>query len=325
MTGRPATFLREFPILRGTKTGGSPLSSLLRALTLFLLAIPALFAHPGHGLQTDMDGNFFFTDIARQTIWRADASGHLTALATGIWSHQLWRGPDGALYFTDEEQVAGEPGYSLHRLDMDGVHDTLIAPVGRHAVPSDIFTLNTAGDLFIAGNQALFRGTPLLPLTPLALTRDDRPFRSEGVRSLLATFDGRLVVVDRDRLLAVSADGAVTLLGDGLLRDNPSNIPIPDAPNPESINRLFGACADAAGGFYVAYFGNRQVLRVGPDGTIAALYTAEAPWSPVGVAMAGPDLIIKEHGFVAERGWIGPRLQRLAADGVVRTIVAVDR
>jgi hypothetical protein len=71
------------------------------------------------------------------------------------------------------------------------------------------------------------------------------------------------------------------------------------------------------------------VVRIGTDGVATAVLRAEAPFSPTAVALRGSDLYTLEylhldHEPRDRKEWV-PRVRKLAADGTVSLVVAIDR
>jgi len=72
------------------------------------------------------------------------------------------------------------------------------------------------------------------------------------------------------------------------------------------------------GDIYLAAPGCRCVLKLNPDGNIAIVLKAEAPWSPTGLALHGEDLYIAEWTNVhSEQHDYRPRVRKVGPNGKV--------
>lgn len=310
-------------LLRGSsmsevKVGASNMSILktyiwLGSVFVILCFCSLIFAHPGYGIVADGQGNIYFTDISRQTIWKIDAGKKLQAIAKGKWSHQLWMDGSSNLYFTDEEEIDGQRGYSLWKFSADGKLTELISPSLREDFPSDIFVIDDEGILYVADNTTIFWSRDYRRFQPLLVSGTTGGAQNpafSGIRSMTVGADGWIYLVDDDKLKRITNEKAETI-STGLIEENPPDIPIKNAPNPAAINRLFGLALDQDGAIYVAYFGNRRVLKISNKTEIEVYYKSEAPWSPAGVAVDGQGVIVKEHAFTEGAGWSGPRIIRI--------------
>jgi hypothetical protein len=93
---------------------------------------------------------------------------------------------------------------------------------------------------------------------------------------------------------------------------------------------LRGLAVAEDGTVFAAANGCRAVLRVGKDGAATTVLRADPPWSPTAVAVQGADLYVLEYLHTDEedeadrRVWV-PRVRKLAANGDVTVVVAIDR
>lgn len=289
----------------------------LIAIALLQCFYTSVVAHPGYGIVTDNSGNIYFTDISRERIWKLDVNNSLQVIETGRWSHQLCIDNNANLYFTDEENINGQSGYSLWMFSAGGNLTELIPASLRKDFPNDVFAIDKDGRIYLATNTAIFRSQDYRHFQALSFIDTESPEKKvtfSGIRSMSIETDNRIYVVDGDKLRCIR-DGQIETIISDLIVENPSHIPIKNAPNPDSINRLFGLTLDMSNNIYICYFGNRQVLRISNTGELNIYYQSESPWSPVGVVYDEQGLIVKEHGFLPKVGWIGPRILRIKKDG----------
>lgn len=281
-----------------------------------------LDAHQGYGIALDQSGNIYFTDIHRQTIWKLNQENQLEPLATQKWSHQLWLENDGSLLFTNEEEIDGKRAYSLWRLDNSGNLKQIIPPTLRPEFPNDIFVTDSNGNIYIASNDQIYLRNTSGKFEAIELQQKDSPNDKatfNGIRSMTSGSNGAIYLADGDAVKKI-VKNEVETIASNLIYPDPVNIPIRNAPHPQSINRLFGLAIDEYENIFVAYFGNSQILRISNKSDVSIFYHSEFPWSPVGVAIDNQDLIVKEHAFVENKGWIGPRIMRVPRDGKAKII-----
>ncbi|MBN2365076.1 MAG: hypothetical protein EH225_03105 [Calditrichaeota bacterium] len=289
----------------------------LVTLVLVLLFFSAGETHPGYGIVSDGKGKIYFTDIGRETIWKMDNNNIISTVTTGKWTHQLFLDSQNNLYFTDEESTDNQNGYSFWKISETGTLTQLIPPRTRDNFPSDIFVMGDNGTLYVANNTTVFQSTDDNHFYPLSLADKNQPLEKAKFNSIYSMTMGRdnsIYLIDRDKLKRIR-NGMVETIAADLIEENPSNLPIKNAPNIHSINRLFGLALDPDGNIYACYFGNRQVLKISNKRELSIFYQSENPWSPVGVVFDDRGLIVKEHGFTEKQGWIGPRIILLREDG----------
>jgi sugar lactone lactonase YvrE len=88
-----------------------------------------------------------------------------------------------------------------------------------------------------------------------------------------------------------------------------------------------GLDVDAQGTVYVAATGCRAVLKITADKKVTTVLRTSGPWSPTGVAVFGSDLYVLEYFHTPgdnRREWL-PRIRKVASDGSVVTVAAIDR
>lgn len=120
--------------------------------------------------------------------------------------------------------------------------------------------------------------------------------------------------MDRDGVERVVASAEA--LGKAAPRDS-------SAHEPMYGDRLWGLCVLSDGSVLACDPSWRRILRIGADGAVSVWYTAPAPWSPVGVATRGEDVVILEAGFIPASRNLGPRVVLMTPDGSFRTLAEV--
>lgn len=262
----------------------------------------AALGHPGSGIDVGPDGSIVFADVGRTTIWRLDPDGDLTPLVRDTWTHELTFTPEGdVLYFEREGDADGPAPTGLRRVRGDGEVETVF-PLShdRSDFTGEAFNvLPGVGIVFsddVRGADGRWRQT--LRVRPLdgasrwfsgSLVSDlytdgapvDASFRL--CTDIVATPEGELLVLDRDRVRRVRADGSVETVVDGLLDARPRNPPHSGGP-PTTNNRLYALDLAPDGAIFVSYHAGRRVMRALEGGRPETIFTSDRGWAPIGVA-----------------------------------------
>ena len=134
--------------------------------------------------------------------------------------------------------------------------------------------------------------------------------------------DEALYITGSGALHRVSqSDGGIATLAEDLLTDPPDDPFFSDG----SFNNLLGFDVAENGAVYIAYIGNRRLLKIETDGTKSEIYHAKAPWSPAGVAVHKGIVYLLETAYQDAFGHLGPRVRKQQPDGRFETLVTIGR
>ena len=85
-------------------------------------------------------------------------------------------------------------------------------------------------------------------------------------------------------------------------------------------------CVTESGDVFIAYYGNRTVIKVSPNGEVSD-YVVCAPWTPHGVDVFEGELYVLESLTKLPKPWqlkqspkILPRIRKIAKDGSVSVL-----
>lgn len=310
---------------------------LVSTLVIFFV-LSALFTHlgqthPGDGIAINSNGVIYFTDVARKTLWKIDANGKLQKVISNRWAHGLSIDSMDRVWL---EVEVNNTQYSIVRVDTKGRERQVMKPMERGL---GFYGVNILVDLdgsiyfphsnpphhFATGIRIrdLNGKTKLIAGSQHYGHRDGFGSHAQfsGINSMCFGPKGHIYVVDQDSIRKVYRDGKVETIFKDIKLQDPKNQPF-DNGNPSVSNRLYGLAVDKNENVYVAYHGDRCVLKLSPEGR-NVIYQSEKPWSPVGVALLGKDLVIKESGLEPESSMKGPRIQILKKDGTIDTLVKV--
>ena len=140
-----------------------------------------------------------------------------------------------------------------------------------------------------------------------------------GIKGLAVGPDGSFYASYPKAVLKFARDGKVTTVRNPVVVANCDREPA----SGEGAPSLRGLTVDARGAVYVAATGCRCVIKITPDGHVQTLVTAQAPWTPTGVAVGGDNIFILEYNIIddAAHKYV-PRVRRLGPDGKLATLTA---
>ncbi len=158
----------------------------------------------------------------------------------------------------------------------------------------------------------------------LPATSDGAPL--QWLNGIAAGPEGSIYYSENASVRRVDQRGAIETVASAIAV--PGCDPLPGLPA-ELAPYLRGLAVAADGTVYAAVNGCRAVVRIGAGGALETVLRAEAPYSPTAVALHGGDLYVLEYTHTADeprdrKVWV-PRVRKLAADGTVTLVVAIDR
>src|SRR5262249_32858702 len=133
-----------------------------------------------------------------------------------------------------------------------------------------------------------------------------------GISGLAAGPEGSLYLACSSGVLKVKSDGSVAALAERI------EVPGCDVDHPDGnpnfpMPALRSLAVDPKGTVYAAATGCHRVVKITAEGKVSAVLSAERPWSPTGVALAGDDVYVLEYSHAtagADQGWF-PRIRKL--------------
>ena len=276
-------------------------------------------AHPGSGIVVDSRGNVFVADINRGLL-KFTPQGSVSV----VWKDAgHWLAVDGERKFArmNFEKSEHWPRWFKHR-NPPGSELALISDGGSPLV------IHRDGNLYYVCNDEKMvpGGLQIGRLSPdgkLALVAPSlRPRANElgGLKGLAPGPDDSLFAVTPGAVLKVKLDGTFVIVKQRILPPDCDRYLPPNTP-PAYEPFLTGLTVSPQGDIYLAATGCRCVLKLNPDGHIATVLKAEAPWSPTGLALQDQDLYIAEWTNAhSEQHDYRPRVRKVGRDGKVTVI-----
>lgn len=298
---------------------------ILLLLTL-LLSSRTTNAHPWGGLVIDSDGNIYFTFICPLVdddhfacVWKIDSDLGLSETLKSERSPSdiiLSRNSVRTIYAA--ERSGNAPNYSnrFWILGSNGERESLINTRNQSLFHIQAYAVHENGDLYFARNDSIFvrnKESQIIAL-PISIPNGER------IGLLEFSPSGELYILAGDEL-HVFHENKLSLIAQEIRDKNPENIPFRGA------NILFDMVIDQDGSAYLAYYGNRKVIRINKEGSISTIMESEGPWSPHGIDIFNGELYVLESTLGDGTWWkfwqdsrIIPRVRKLGSDGVITTI-----
>ena len=257
-------------------------------LAVVLCWSSSLFAHPWGGLVVDDEGNIYYSFVCPvesdrhvACVYRLDRDGgkpQPVLIATSDPSDLvLTRTPSRDIYAA--ERVGSQPFRTrLWKLSADD-KPTLVIPFSPPQIFSaDPLAVSDSGQVYFGyeGRIVAYDDTGLTASLDASLQAGDIAVDSRSIRLLQVVDDDGLLLVNREALVSLAKEKTAVVLAESLRETSPPDLPFSGG------NILFDMATDGEA-VLLAYYGNREVLRVLPDGTKTSLLKADEPWSPHGV------------------------------------------
>ncbi|MGB0525886.1 MAG: hypothetical protein ACPGJS_23100 [Flammeovirgaceae bacterium] len=291
-----------------------------RFIWIYLIFFPwMLTAHPWGGLEVDEQGkiHFAFTnpilgDAHYASIWYVVQQD---SIASGLTSKQspsdfvIARLPNRQLVAA--ERYGSEPNHTsrtwMKREETTWTQQLIGTDTRSFVVqaflPMDEFTI-----LFAKENQ-LFQQDHLGVITPVLA---EETF--ERIDDLAWGPNQSIYVLEKSSLSKIDREGNYQKLATNLRVEDPEYLPFCGA------NILFDLAVDEGGNVFIAYFGNRQVLKVNPQGDKTVFYQSDGPWAPHGIDERNGELYILESSIAPGVNDIIPRIRKVDANGTAITL-----
>ncbi|MGB0346250.1 MAG: hypothetical protein ACPGGA_02120 [Balneolaceae bacterium] len=302
---------------------------MIRKLPFLLLLVLSLnsessYSHPWGGLVIDNLGNIYFSYICPlidnghfACVLKLDSNNEITEILKSDRSPSdiiLSRNPARIVYAA--ERSGRSPNYRnfLWKIDPNG-NEMIIQSFDR----DNEFTIQSYAVDF---DEIIY------------YSRLGQVFSSYSNSEIIFEFD-----VDRIQLMSLSPKGVLHIIADdnlyklidselqliatNLRVENPDNIPF------QGANILFDMSIDEQSNVYLAYYGDRKILKVTNTGEISTVYESEAPFSPHGVDLFDGEIFILESTLGNGKSWkfldrkddkIIPRIIKIDTNGSVSEI-----
>lgn len=304
---------------------------LFKSITAFILALICfsnLESHPWGGLVIDENGDIYFTFICPMVdddhyacIWKIDSNNEVKQVLKSSYSPSdivLSRTNNHGIFAA--ERTGSSPSYSNRLWEIDGIESSerISTSTNSRLFFIQTFTISNDGTLFFAREDKLFERDEENTITEILL-----PEEFGRIQLVQLGPNDELYVLASSNLYIKEVNKPIRLILSDLKDENPDNIPFRGA------NIFFDMAIDEEGNTYLAYYGDRKVIKVTKDGVFSVVLEARAPWSPHGVDIFDGNLYVLESTLGNGAWWkfwktsddeIIPRVRKLDKDGVVTEI-----
>lgn len=283
-------------------------------------------AHPWGGLVIDDSGTIYFTFICpivdedhHACVWQINDQQELVSVLRSSASPSdivLTRSYNRTLFGAERSSVGAGWQARLWQFDQP-VWKTIIAPTtdpGQFHIQA--YAVNDAGTLFFAREDQLYQRNSEGTVTAVAVQGT-----FDRIDAMAWGPGERLYIIDQGSIRVLAPDGTLSTLASGLKQEAPEDLPFSGA------NILFDLAVDDGGNVFVAYYGNRRVLKVSAAGSVRTYLRASVPWSPHGVDVYEGELYVLESTVGGGTWWkfwerpvIIPRVRKVRLDGTVETV-----
>lgn len=292
------------------------------SLVFFILCTPLIQAHPWGGLVIDNKGNIYFTFICPivddnhyACIWRLNSINELEEILKSASSPSdfvLARNADRIIFAA--ERSGNSPGYRNTLWQIGYPTPERLIPTTRDQSIFHIqaYAINNK-TLYFAEENEIFIRDSLGTVTKLQL-------EVELPRIDLLEFSpiGELYILAQGTIHILDSDSQPRELVSGLKQSRPENLPFSGA------NIFFDIAIDENENVYLAYFGNREVIKISPDGRPSSFLVSEGRWSPHGIDIFNGEVYILESTIGRtnplkfwESNEIVPRIRKVNKQGQV--------
>ncbi len=288
-------------------------------------------AHPWGGLVIDAEGNLYFTFICPfvdddhyACVWKIDTNQELSEVLKSRRSPSdivLSRNPDKIIYAAERNGFNPNFTNTLWLIEDSDTSVLIPSNTNQEAFFIQTYTVSNDGTIFFARENSIYKRDSTNTVTEVTLSRD------LGRISLLRiTPDGSLyILVGGD--LYIKKGEELTVLATGLRDENPENLPF------RGGNIFFDMAVDDSNNVYLAYYGNREIIRVSSSGEVEGFLESQAPWSPHGIDIFNGEVYVLESTLGDGKWWkfwkwgdteIIPRVRKVGADGNVSVVFQYD-
>ena len=302
----------------------------LLSLLFLLLNTKTASAHPWGGLVIDQQGIIYFTficpfvdDAHYACVWQINSQNELNEALESAHSPSdiiLSRTPDRMIYAAERNNAGGGLQARLWNIDSSGKKLIIEPTTDEEVFFIQAYAVADDGVVFFARDNQLFKRDEQGQVNEVSLGSE-----IDRIADLAWGLNDKLYILDRESIKVMEEDGSVSVVATGLKEENPENIPFAGA------NILFDFTVDERGNVYLAYYGNRRVLKVTPEGKVSVFLESEGPWSPHGVDVFNGEVYVLESTFGTSKWWkfweedvIIPRIRKVNAEGEVSTIFEYD-
>ncbi|MEQ9279126.1 MAG: hypothetical protein RLN83_06480 [Balneola sp.] len=296
-------------------------------LALLTLCMPSLLeSHPWGGLVIDQDGNIYFTFICPidddanhyACVWKITPNNEMIHVLRAQRSPSdiiLSRNSNREIF--SAERTGQNPHHNNTLWIIDQPKNQVLIPstTAQNQFHIQSIAVNEEHEIYFSKDSDIFFRDSLNQITKINTPDFER------INLTAWGPDEELYIMSGDDIYIY--DGSdYKLLASDLKKRNPEDIPFSGA------NIFFDMVVDESKNVYLTYYGNREVIKISPDGIASTILKSEKPWSPHGIDIFNGEIYVLESTIGDGKWWkfweedpgIIPRVRKISADGTVSTI-----
>ncbi len=297
--------------------------------SLFIFLIFFCFAqkaetHPWGGLAIDSDGNLYFTFICPLVdedhyacVMKIDSFSVLSEVLKSSRSPSdivLERTPNHTIYAAERTGSQSSYRNTLWKLNSDTFEQAL-STINQSMFHIQAYALDNEGRIYFSKENQILVKENLSATPKLLIESDERISLIEWGPSEVLYFMARGNIYKYQ-------NQKKQLIVENLRKPDPDNLPF------QGANIFFDMVVDENENIYLAYYGNREILKVDTAGKVTSILSSEAPWSPHGIDIYNGEIYVLESTIGDGKWWkfwkedveITPRVRKLDSKGRVSTI-----
>lgn len=306
------------------------LQSIFLSLFILILASTSTKAHPWGGLVIDAEGNIYFTFICPMVdddhhyacVWKLNSVNELEEIMKSASSPSdfiLTRNTERIIFAA--ERSGNNPRHRNTLWQINGTSARHLVPPTRdqNAFHIQAYTIRDKTIYFARENEVFVRDS-LGIVTQLQLGAD-----LPRIDLMQWSPTGELYIFAQGTIYILDEGNKVRELISGLKKTRPKNLPFSGA------NIFFDMAIDKNRNVYLAYFGNRKVIKVAPDGSASTFLVSEGRWSPHGIDIFNGEVYVLESTIGRTnplRFWesneIVPRVRKVSQQGQVSVLFTYE-
>lgn len=306
------------------------MSKALKKIT-FIFSLVLIFsantdAHPWGGLVIDSEGNIYFTFICPieddnnhyACVWKINPSKKMQHVLKARRSPSdivLSRNLNREIFAAERSGQSPLHNNTLWEISNTGNQVLIPSSTNQKQFHIQSFAVNRNQEIYFGRDSDIFLRDSLNQVTKI----NDRDF--DRISLIALGPDDDLYILSRDKIYIY--DGTdYKLLASDLRKRNPEDLPFSGA------NIFFDMVVDDDRNIYLAYYGNREIIKILADGSIETILKAEKPWSPHGIDIYNGEIYVLESTIGDGKWWrfweedpgIIPRVRKISEDGTISTI-----
>lgn len=300
--------------------------SLFILILLALSLSPILESHPWGGLVIDRDGNIYFTFICPidddnnhyACVWKITPNNNINHVLRARRSPSdiiLSRNLEREIFAAERSGQSPNHNNALWKIALQSNQILIPATSNQTQLHIQSISVNKAQEIYFTKDSDIFFRDSLNQITKINTPDFER------INLTAWGPDEDLYIMSGDDIYIY--DGVdYKLLASNLKKQNPEDIPFSGA------NIFFDMVVDEYKNVYLAYYGNREVIKISPDGIATTILKSEKPWSPHGIDIFNGEIYVLESTIGGGNWWkfweedpgIIPRIRKISADGTINTI-----